>query len=116
MTPTSPTDRQSRTVVVGAREYEGDRLACPNCGATYGVHIDHVQVFANAENGGPIEVGVSVYTGVVVPRPASGPAERELRPQPDVALTGTCEHCPGKRLALGFRQHEGVTFVEWQNT
>lgn len=88
------------------------QLCCPLCGDVY-VHVDEVRVAAR-----PVEDGA--VTSISVTK--IGQVGSELTPIGDqvgtgrrhrIALHGWCEMC-GRKFAIVFTQHKGVTFVESQ--
>lgn len=87
-------------------------LCCPLCGDNF-VHIDEVRVAARPQGEDGPEVGLRVTAkGEVfdehVPTGRQVGTGRRHR----IALIGWCEQCEGRRFALVFTQHKGVTFVE----
>jgi hypothetical protein len=106
----------SPTQVLGTREHEGNRLACPTCGDTTGTHVDSVLIAARQDDGPFNNIVVDAISGAVQTQvevePPSGETVGQGR-RHRIVLVVECEHCAGKRHNLVFTQHKGVTFVEW---
>jgi len=88
-------------------------LLCPHCETT-DTHVEHVFVSARQEDQQINEITVNAVSGQVrtheahvAPKGSGVGIGRRQR----IALAGFCEQC-GRRFALVFTQHKGVTLVE----